>query len=247
PNLPAHINLAMQTAEVLQHPNLQDHLGYFLLGSTSPDIRVITRQGREMYHFTDLDFQHVGTGVETMFGAHPELKETNALDGPTRAFVAGYITHLLADESYIFHLFRPYFGNRDVFEDATTGRMLDRALQLDLDREVYQRVGSWMEDVEFAPERVNVEFLELEPLSKWRDWVIEVVSREFSWDRLRYMARRIAAGDADHPADDLVNDFLERMPQSLDQIYDVVPRDTVDDFKTRAVDSLVNAVAEYLD
>jgi hypothetical protein len=73
------------------------------------------------------------------------------------------------------------------------------------------------------------------------------VSREFSWDRLRYMARRIAAGDADHPADDLVNDFLERMPQSLDQIYDVVPRDTVDDFKTRAVDSLVNAVAEYLD
>ena len=247
PNLPAHISLAMQTADVLQHPNLEAHLGYYLLGSTSPDIRVITRQSRELYHFTDLEFQHVGTGVAGMFAAHPELRDIGGLDGPTRAFVAGYITHLLADETYIFHLFRPYFGNRDVFEDATTGRLLDRALQLDLDREVWQRVGRWLENIEFAPERVHVDFLELGSLSKWRDWVFEVVNRGFTWDRLRFMARRIAAGDEEHPAIELVDEFLDRIPESLERIYDAVPREKVDDFKTRAVDSLVNAVGEYLD
>lgn len=237
----------MQTAEILGHPNLEAHLGYFLVGATSPDIRVITRQSREQYHFTDLDFQDVGSGVRGMFGAHPELQELDGLDGPTRAFVAGYITHLLLDETYIFNLFRPYFGNQDVVEDATTGRMLDRALQLDLDREVWQQVGGVLEDIEFVPERVQVGFLELEPLSKWRDWVFEVVTRGFTWDRLRYMARRIAASDDEHPATDLVDDFLNQIPQSLNQIYDVVPRDAVADFKAKAVDSLVNAVGDYLD
>ena len=247
PNLPAHIHLAMQTADVLGHPDLDAYLGYYLLGSTSPDIRVITRQRREQYHFTDLDFQHVGTGVRGMFGAHPELREPGGLDGPTRAFVAGYITHLMADETYIFELFRPYFGNQNVFEDATTGRLLDRALQLDLDREVWQRVGGLLEGIEFAPEQVHVGFLELEPLSRWRDWVFEVVTRGFTWERLRFMALRIAAGDDEHPAVELVDDFLDRLPHSLEQIYDAVPREKVDDFKTQAVESLVKAVGEYLD
>ena len=61
------------------------------------------------------------------------------------------------------------------------------------------------------------------------------------------MARRIAAGDEEHPAIELVDEFLDRIPESLDRIYDAVPREEVDDFKTRAVDSLVNAVGEYLD
>ena len=246
PNLPAHINLAMQTADVLGHPDVDAYLGYYLLGSTSPDIRVITRQSREKYHFTDLDFQHVGSGVQGMFSAHPELQNPDSLDGPTRAFMAGYITHLIADETYISELFRPYFGNQDVFEDATTGRLLDRALQLDLDREVWQQVEGLLKDVEFAPERVQVGFLELEALSKWRDWVFEVVTRGFTWERLRFMARRIAAGDGEHPVDELVDAFLDGLPHSLDQIYDIVPHEKVEGFKTGAVESLAEAVGEYL-
>ncbi|MCH7802008.1 MAG: hypothetical protein IIC24_10780, partial [Chloroflexi bacterium] len=147
---------------------------------------------------------------------------------------------------YISELFRPYFGNQDVFEDATTGRLLDRALQLDLDRDVWQQVEGLLKDVEFAPERVQVGFLELEALSKWRDWVFEVVTRGFTWERLRFMARRIAAGDGEHPVDELVDAFLDGLPHSLDQIYDIVPHEKVEGFKTGAVESLAEAVGEYL-
>lgn len=246
PNLPAHISLAMQTAEVLRHPNLETHLGYFLMGSTSPDIRVITRKRRELYHFTDLDFQQVGAGVQGMFGSHPELGELDGLDGPTKAFVAGYMTHLLVDETYILNLFRPYFGNAEVFEDAAAGRMLDRALQLDLDRGVWDRVGGLLEGIDFTPEQVQVGFLEPEALARWRDWVFEVVARGFTWDRLRFMARRIVVEGDERPADELVDSFLDRIPQSVDEIYDAVPRERVEDFKADAVRSMVTAVGDYL-
>jgi len=237
----------MQTADALSHPDIDANLGYFLVGSTSPDIRVITRQSRGLCYFTDLDFRHVGTGVERMFNTHPELLELDGLDGPTRAFVAGYITHLLVDETYIFNLFRPYFGSEDVFENATIGRMMDRVLQLDLDRDVWRRVGGRLENIEFVPERVQVSFIELEYLSKWRDWVIEVGTREFTWERLRNMSRRIAAGEDQDSTNELVDNFILRLPESLVQIYDVVPHEKVEEFKTQAFDSLVNAVGEYLD
>jgi hypothetical protein len=151
------------------------------------------------------------------------------------------------DETYIFNLFRPYFGNDDVFENATIGRMMDRVLQLDLDRDVWKQVGGRLENIEFAPERVQVDFIELEYLSKWRDWVVEVGTRDFTWERLRNMSRRIAAGDDQDSTNELVDDFILRLPESLVQIYDVVPHEKVDEFKTQAVESLVNAVGEYLD
>ena len=64
PNLATHIDLARRTAERLDHPVLEANLGCFLLGSTSPDIRVITRCGRETYHFATLDFESVGAGMD---------------------------------------------------------------------------------------------------------------------------------------------------------------------------------------
>ena len=117
PNLPAHIDLANRAASRLGHPTLDGNLGYFLHGSTSPDIRVITRGRREEYHFAPLDFQDVGTGVKGMFDSHPQLGSSADHDGPTQAFVAGYITHLIADETWIVSMYRPFFGNPMVFED----------------------------------------------------------------------------------------------------------------------------------
>ena len=246
PNLPTHINFAIETASILDNANLEEYLGYFLVGSTSPDIRVITRRRREYYHFTDIDFEDVGTGVRGMFDQHPELQNQTDLNGPTRAFIAGYITHLLVDESYISDIFRPYFGNREVFQDSTTGLLHDRALQLDMDRQVWQKVATIILDLEFLPERVDVAFLAPDSLSQWRDWVFEVVVNGFSWDRLRFMAKRIAAGDKQHPVNQLVDDFLSHMPNSLDEIYEIVPYDVVSDFKTKTVTALLEPINGYL-
>ena len=83
PNLPVHVELAYQTSKRINHPTLDANVGLFLLGSTSPDIRIITKSNREESHFTSLDFQKVGAGVKQMLKTHPDklhcaLSELNA-------------------------------------------------------------------------------------------------------------------------------------------------------------------------
>ena len=246
PNLLAHISLAMATADRLRHPELLEHAGSFLMGSTAPDIRVITRQNRERYHFAGLDFDDIGAGVKGMFAAHPRLRELDGRQGATRAFVAGYMTHLMVDEAYIIGVYRAFFGDRGVIQDAMRANMLDRALQLDMDRQVWDRAANALAAAEFNPEEVDIGFLDTETLGQWRDWVFNVVDRGFTWDRLRFMSRRIAAGDDVSAAERFVDEFIEGMPASLDQVYALVPRTTVADFKTDAVGHLVSAVGDYL-
>ena len=246
PNLPAHISLAMATAERLRNPELQEHAGSFLMGSTAPDIRVITRQTREQYHFVGLDFDDVGAGVKGMFAAHPGLWELDARHGATRAFVAGYITHLVVDEAYIVGVYRAFFADNSAVQDTMRANMLDRALQLDMDRQVWEGAGKALAAAEFNPEEVHVGFLDAETLGQWRDWVFNVVDRGFTWDRLRFMSRRIAAGNDVGAAESFVDEFIDGMPASMDQVYALVPRTTVADFRTDALGHLVAAVGEYL-
>ena len=246
PNLPAHIELAYKAAQHLDHPTLDANLGYFLLGSTSPDVRIVTRGLREEYHFAPLDFDSVGAGVDGLFDSHPRLGLSSNHDGPTQAFVAGYITHLIADEIWIVDIFRRYFGNREVFEDDVLGKVMDRALQLDLDRQAWQTVDGTLTLLEAARDGVNVDFIPPETLALWREWVVSFLQRRFSWDRLHFMAQRIAAGDKAHPAHLVADEFLRSMPDSLERLYQLVPRRDLTCFKERTVDELVRVVGYYL-
>ena len=246
PNLAAHIDLAHQAAQRLAYPGLDAHMGYYLLGSTSPDVRVITRRTREEYHFAPLDFETVGAGGTKMFSSQPDLRPASDHDWPTQAFVAGYITHLTADETWITHMFRPYFGNRAVFDDETEGHVMDRALQIELDRQSWGAVDVGLGLLGAATDRVSIGFIPHTTLVEWRQWVAGHLENGFSWERLRFMARRIAAGDDQHRAHELADDFLNTLPESLDALHEVVPRDDLAEFKTRTVDALAKAVGEYL-
>ena len=246
PNLPAHIALAHETAQRLGHPTLYSNMGYYLLGSTSPDMRIITRGRREEYHFAPLEFDSVGAGIDGLFDSHPQLLPSSTSDGPTLAFVAGYITHLIADEIWIVDMFRPYFGNRDVFEDDAFAQVMDRALQLELDRQAWQTVEANMAALATATDGVDVGFIPSETLADWREWVLSFLERGFSWDRLQFMARRVAAGDEGHPAHMVADRFLKSMPGSLERLYQTVPRRNLADFKQRAAEALVRVVDDYL-
>ena len=246
PNLAAHIDLARQAARRLADPKLDAHLGYYLLGSTSPDIRVITRRTREEYHFAPLDFDAIGAGVAGMFTSHPDLLPASGRDWPTQAFVAGYITHLTADEVWITDMFRPYFGHQKVFEDEAAGQMMDRALQLELDRQAWHAVDGTLDLLGAAADSVNIGFIPGATLDDWRQWVVGHLQNGFSWERLRFMARRIASGDESHPVHELAEDFIRTMPESLETLHEAVPRGDFESFKTHAVEELAVAVGEYL-
>ena len=246
PNLPAHIQLATSAASRVDHPDIEDFKGYFCLGATAPDIRALTKRTRAEYHFVELDFETIGTGVKTMFASYPELMNAAEHDGPTRAFMAGYITHLLADESYIVRMFRPYFGVDGVFEDKELAKVLDRALQLDFDRRVWDHARGAIAGAEVELGNVNVRFLPTDDLQRWDEWVHRVVDGGFSWDRLRFMAGRIAAGDERHPAFSHAESFLDSVDGWLTTLYDSVPKSRVEEFSAEAIDTLTDGLRSYL-
>lgn len=249
PNLPAHIHLAAAAAERLERrADVESHLGYFLLGSTAPDIRALTKRARAEYHFVELDFENVGDGVSNMFAAYPDLMNAAESDAPTRAFVAGYISHLLADETYITRMFRPYFGEGGVFEDGEQAQVWDRALQLDFDRQAWDEARTLLlaAAADMDADNVRVRFLPREDLQRWKEWVYRVVEGGFSWDRLRFMARRIAAGDERAAAHLHAERFISSQGTSLNALYDLVPKASVDEFRAECIETMARGLGGYL-
>ncbi len=246
PNPPVHINLARRAADLLRHDTIDANMGYYLLGSTSPDIRVITRKDRACYHFARLDFEEVGTGINGLFHHHPELLDAEAQSGATQAFMAGYLTHLMADETWITNMFRPFFGNQAVFEDGVVGLVMDRAMQLELDRRCWEEISPLGGLLDVTVEQVQVDFIPPETLADWVQWVTGNLNRGFSWERLRFMARRIARGEENHPAHELADVFVNDASDGLERIYEYIPRGSEEEYHEAALASLTNAIEDYL-
>ena len=248
PNLPAHIHLAHQAGARLNHPAVNEHQGSFLLGSTTPDIRAMAKWPRERTHFVPLTVDRVGAGAQAMFEAHPALRDSQAANGPTRAFVAGYINHLVADESWIINIYRNFFESHDGQQNRLRGNMWDRAMQLDMDREARADLDDMKgvsQLLEGAEEGVEVGFIDSETLAEWRRWVQEFNTWEFSWDRLARAMRRMYGEDQEAGA--MAQQFLESMPQSLQQVYELVTPERLASYREATVNSSVDLIREYLD
>ena len=246
PNPPVHMNLAQQVAERVGHEVLDANMGHYLLGSTSPDIRVITQLDRSVYHFAQLDFEEIGTGMRGLFHSHPHLEEASEQSEATQAFMAGYLTHLIADETWIANMFRPYFGNRNVFQDETVGLVMDRAMQLEMDRRCWDAVGAMRLLLDAPTDSIEVGFITGDSLADWARWVGANFDRGFSWERLRFMARRISAGDEAHPAHQVAEEFVSDAPAGLERLYESVPNQRLEEYHETALDSLTTAVRDYL-
>ncbi|MSQ40323.1 MAG: hypothetical protein EXR55_01390 [Dehalococcoidia bacterium] len=246
PNLTSHLGLALEALERWGHPVLEDNLGSYLLGSASPDIRIITRQPRDHTHFSALDSKGVDVGVAAMLQSHPRLARSKDLSKATQAFIAGYITHLVADQVWIIDIYRPYFGNPQVYEDRAEGNVMDRALQLDIDRQdrhVWPKAAPLLEGVERA---IEVEFITPEVLKEWRQWVQGYADREFTWERLHGLALRRQDPNDDAQARAMADRFLASVPEGLEQIYQRVSREKVAHFRKRAIAEFTRIIKEYL-
>ena len=112
PPLAMHTAIAKDIADRLNTAALDDERGSLYLGATAPDIRVITHWERARTHFFDLDCFDEQSGVSALFEAYPVLTNPGDLSPQTRAFTAGYLTHLVTDETWITTVYRPHFGER---------------------------------------------------------------------------------------------------------------------------------------
>ncbi len=248
PNPHAHFALAEEIARRLQHPILEAHLGSFHLGSVSPDIRVMTRGPREDTHFSQLSDTDPWAGVLGMFKAHPQLRDARALSGATQAFICGFVSHLIADQAWILRIYRPYFGNPNLFADRDYANILDRALQLELDRQARDATHAFVAvqaHLVRADDGVEIGFISPETLQAWRNRVAEMAAREFTWDRLRFMLRR-AVPDQNAAAQESVERFLADVPAGVEAISLQVPKGEVEAFREAAIQETVRFSQEYL-
>ena len=251
PNLPMHIHLAHQVAEQLDRGYVHDHIGSFYLGSTSPDIRAMTKWPREQTHFAPLTVSEVGTGARTMFLNYPELMDDSEQSLATRTFMLGYVCHLAADEVWITTVYRPNFdtsseGTR-LTDDQVQADLWDRAVQLDMDRLSLPDVRGPMNaghEVSCGDSGVSVTFFEDGLLTQWKERVASFVGREFEWSRLKFALNRMYRDN--DGVQETVDRFLDRMPYSLEEVYQKIPEAKVENYRRQAVAATIAQVREFL-
>ena len=251
PNLPMHIHLAHEVAERLDWGYVYDHIGSFYLGSTSPDIRAMTKGPRERTHFAPLSVSEVGTGARAMFRSYPELADAGGQSLPTRAFLLGYVCHLAADEVWITTVYRPNFdiasAETRLTGDQVQADIWDRAVQLDLDRLSLPDVRGPMNAghaVSCGDSGVSIAFFEDGLLSQWKERVAGFVGREFDWSRLKFALNRMYRDNDE--VQESVDRFLERMPRSLEEVYRKIPEAKMENYRREAVAATIAQVREFL-
>ena len=126
------------------------------------------------------------------------------------------------------------------------GNVYDRALQLELDRQSTRPPDAADLLSSLPVDDIEVGFIPTDTLSDWRDWVVSGLNREFTWERLRFMAGRISRGDESHPAHALADEFVRGVPEGLAGLYEHVPEESLDEYRERSVDALVKTIEEYL-
>ena len=251
PNLPMHIYLANQVAEELDWGSVYDHIGSFYLGSTSPDIRAMTKWPREQTHFAPLSVREVGTGTRTMFDSYPELLDESARSAATRSFLLGYICHLASDEVWITTVYRPNFDINSeetrLTDDQVQADIWDRAVQLDMDRISLPNVRGPMNaghEVSCGDQGVSIAFFEDGLLAQWKERVSGFVGREFEWSRLKFALNRMYRDNDE--VQQSVDRFLDRMPHSLEEVYERIPEAKVENYRREAVAATIAHVREFL-
>lgn len=250
PPLVFHMAFARQLELRLGRTVVRDNLGPFLLGATSPDIRVLTRWDRRDTHYFDFDeFEHQDS-VAKFFAQHPELADPAKVCAETAAFVAGYTTHLTLDERWIVEIFRAFFGERSPLGGTTEAHLFDRLLQYELDRrkredaELISGIKMAMDDAEAA---VDCGFIDADTLHQWRELAADQLQYPPDYDRLRYYSgRQLRAHGIDPEIPAEFDLFLERVPELLDAALNHVTPERFDAFVEQSYDSALAVVEAYL-
>lgn len=247
PSLGSHLARARQTAARLALPEVDADRGAFYLGATAPDIRVITRLDRAVTHFFDLKDFGDQDGVARMFEAHPALATPAGLDAATTAFIAGYLTHLVLDETFIAEVYRPSFGGLSPLKEDPKANVLDRALQYELDRRDREDEAA-MAEVRAAIEATvpvsGIPFIADEHLVQWMTVSADVAGQAADYSRFRRMMMRHLEGAGYDAA--TIEAACEDPHSLIREAFGVVSEERIERFWRDATDRMEARVRSYL-
>jgi hypothetical protein len=248
PSLGLHTVIAKEVANRLRHRTLEEERGNLYLGSTAPDIHVITRWKRERTHFFDLSSFDEQSSVASLFEAHPRLREPGDLSVAAAAFVAGYVTHLVVDELWINTIYRPFFGERSPLGGDARANIMDRALQFSLDRQKRVDRGLMahvLNEIARADLAMDVELIDGETLGRWKEIILDMMNHPPDWERFRYIAsRHLRAAGIESP--EQFQEFMQSLPDLVDETLRYLGEKRVQKFMERSREQSMRAVKEYL-
>ena len=247
PPLSLHISTARSVSDRVRSDLLDSARGCFYLGSTAPDIRVITRWERSRTHFFDLENFEEQSGIGAFFDENPVLAQADKLSTPTAAFVAGYATHLVMDETWINMIYRPYFGERSPMAGCLRANVMDRALQFSLDHD-RRSDAALVADVVDAVARcdlgLDLGFIDQATLRQWQKVVVDMMGSAPDWERFRNAARRhLGNGEAD--SEDF-EELVRSVPDVVDETIRYLTPELLDEFTAEALGRSLTSVREYL-
>jgi len=248
PPICLHLGFAEEAIARLRHPIVDQYKGSYYLGSTAPDIRLVMSATREETHFLSLESEEGASGVKPLFELHPELIGNANVSAATRAFVAGYLSHLVTDEAWIYRIFRPFFGGLSPLGGGPMANLYDRVLQFELDQRARVNSSSMSrirQELIDSTSGVEVGFIDPPHLDRWREFVSVVATRQSSWEDFRRFAGRHLIWMRQIAADDL-NRFFASLDESLEQVMGIVPKERLEEFREQSIADSIRVAREYL-
>ncbi len=245
PNLGLHIGFALDCSKRLGPPLLDEHQGSFLLGCTTPDIRLFAGWERERTHFFKLATDPQGAGIEGLLRANPHLQRSEDLSRETVAFMLGYMSHLHTDETWIVQVWRRYFGRGSALASDPRVMLLDRVFQFELDRQERLRIEGLegaVERIKGAYQGVQVGFIDDDLLRRWQENVIDRLQRDLPWSRFRGLVRRVHRVQDESEIDDV----LKGVPEMLEKVQAHLDDADLKTFRQDSIQSWVATAQSYL-
>ncbi len=240
--------LARDLSGVLGGEDILANEGAFLLGAATPDIRVLLRCPREQTHFFSLATDDPQDSLARLCAEHPRLADPARLSPQGRAFMAGYLSHLAADETWIEDYFRPCFREESDAPEELRGDVLDRVLQFELDRR-RREDEDLRAHVREALARVAVPeeicFLERPVLERWVAVSSDQALHAPDWNRFVYQGGRHLQRPELQTEEGMAA-FLEQVPRFLGAAVERVTPERVDAYEQTARERSVRVIERYL-
>ena len=250
PPLVTHMIAAVRAGEWVEasHVSLDDGNGDYLLGATTPDIRVLTRWDRERTHFFDIYDDGHQDCVENFFGAHRLFREPSNLTAATISWVAGYLSHVIMDQEYVLQIYRPFFGSRSLLGGNSYANLLDRVLQYELDRrerESDEQMQQMRRALFGSAIEIDAGFVDRPLLTQWRDTTAAMTEHPPDWERFSFIASRHLKS-AGIESESGLREFMETVPELLDDTLSRVEQSALDGFFESTAERTATVLRDWL-
>ena len=164
-----------------------------------------------------------------------------------RAFVAGYMTHLLMDEHYIQTVYRVFFGEESALGGDLWANLLDRCLQYEMNRrdlEDDEALADVRRAIDASQSAVGLPFIDKELWPEWRDFTRGITHQRPDFERFsRVMQNHLRrVGFSEERIEEIGND----PPQVINEAFEAVSEERLARYLEEATDLASDRLREYL-